>query len=624
MASPFDSTPSSKQRAKVTAAVSGLLRVTGALLGGYAASAALVALVAVGLIALGLARSEAVVAASLLGFVFYLLLLLWAFHIRHLSGARTRMEPRFRQSMAWLHTWAGVVIGSLLFAIFWMGTLSVFDREIDQWMQPGTRLGASAEPSAVRLDGPITDTANRLASGASQWFIRMPSERTPYVELRWRNEASKAVERRYLHPLTGAVLEHTDTLAATGFIFPFHFSLHLKWMNVGYWLVGLAGMAMLVLVVSGVVVHRKIFADFFLFRPHKRLQRASLDLHNLTGVLALPFHFVVALSGLMILFSIYWPSAHLAAYPEANDTRQAFNAEALGQYRRANAKVQTPSSASPVAPVPLASLDAMVAQAQAQWHGGQVSFVRVWHPGNANSYVELRRSHADSVTMHLDQVYLDAATGAVLQRFEAAPVATVSRFINGLHFIQFRHWTLRWLYFAAGLAGCAMIATGFLFWLESRRTSHAKKGLAGVRVVEALAVFSVPGILLATLAFLIANRLLPASASLGGYGRGDLEVWAFFLTWLAALAHAALRARAAWHEQALAIASLALLAVALNWGTTGQHLGETLGRGLWAVAGVDLLLLVLGALASLAAWRLTRRAPEMTARQPTAVEASPC
>jgi hypothetical protein len=142
--------------------------------------------------------------------------------------------------------------------------------------------------------------------------------------------------------------------------------------------------------------------------------------------------------------------------------------------------------------------------------------------------------------------------------------------------------------------------------------------------VEALAVFSVPGILLATLAFLIANRLLPASASLGGYGRGDLEVWAFFLTWLAALAHAALRARAAWHEQALAVASLALLAVALNWGTTGQHLGETLGRGLWAVAGVDLLLLVLGALASLAAWRLTRRAPEMTARQPTAAEASPC
>ncbi len=28
------------------------------------------------------------------------------------------------------------------------------------------------------------------------------------------------------------------------------------------------------------------------------------------------------------------------------------------------------------------------------------------------------------------------------------------RFIAGLHLIQFRHWTLRWIYFGLGLAGC--------------------------------------------------------------------------------------------------------------------------------------------------------------------------
>ncbi len=536
------------------------------------------------------------------------------------------MEPTFRKSMAGLHTWAGVVIGSLLFAIFWMGSLSVFDREIDQWMVPGTRLGATANPYAVHLDGPIADTAGRLARGASQWLVRLPNERTPYVELRWRDEGSKTFERRYLHPQTGAVLEHTDSLAATGFIFPFHYSLHLKWMNVGYWLVGLAGMSMLVLVVSGGVVHRKLFADFFLFRPRKRLQRASLDLHNLTGVLVLPFHFAVALSGLMILFSIYWPSAYMATYHEATDARQAFSAEALGQYRRAKAKVQEPTPIRPSAPLPLASLDAMVVQvqAQAQWQGAQVNLVRVWYPGNANSYVELRRSHNDSVTMHLDQMYLDAATGEVLKRFEAAPVATVSRFINGMHFIQFDHWTLRWLYFGAGLAGCVMIATGFLFWLESRRASHAQKGLVGVRVVEALTVTSVTGIMLSTMAFLIANRMLPADAGLGGYGRADLEVWAFFMVWLSALAHAALRQRAAWREQALVLAALALLAVALNWCTTGQHLGVTVGRGLWAVAGVDTLLLVLAVLAGLTGQHLTRRAQDTSVRQPTGAQGYPC
>ncbi|UUZ68857.1 PepSY domain-containing protein [Polaromonas sp. P2-4] len=111
------------------------------------------------------------------------------------------------------------------------------------------------------------------------------------------------------------------------------------------------------------------------------MQRASLDLHNLTGVLAMPFHFVIALSGIVILFSIYWPSAHHAAYPQAKDARQAFLAEGFGQYRRA--KANTPGQ-------PLASLDAMLASAEAQWQGGKANFIRVWHPGDTNSYVELR------------------------------------------------------------------------------------------------------------------------------------------------------------------------------------------------------------------------------------------
>ena len=511
------------------------------------------------------------------------------------------MEPTFRKSMAWLHTWAGVVMGSVLFAMFWMGTLSVFDREIDRWMNPGTRLSATLAGQPVKLDGPITDTAMRLAQGSSQWFIRLPSERTPAVELRWRNEASKTFERRYLHPQTGAVLTHTDTLAGTGFIFPFHFNLHIKWKDLGYWLVGLAGMAMLVLVVSGVVIHRKIFVDFFLFRPRKHTQRASLDLHNLTGVLGMPFHFVMALSGLIIFVGIYWPSSYSAAYPEAKDVpaaRQAFNKDGYGQYRRA--KAGEPGAA-------LASLDAMRAQARQQWQGGEANFIRVWQPGDKASDVELRRSYEDTVTMNLDQLYLDATSGQHLYSFTSAPVMTVQRFISGLHFIQFEHWLLRWLYFLAGLSGCILMATGFIFWLESRRASHAKKGLHGVRVVEALSVASVPGIMAATCVFFIANRLLPLDAVLGGYDRATLEMWAFYLAWLAALAHAGWRGRAAWREQTAALAVLAVLAVALNWVTTGQHLIHTLAGGLWAVAGMDLMLLGAAAIAAVTARHLGRK-----------------
>ncbi|HSV54373.1 MAG TPA: iron uptake protein [Burkholderiaceae bacterium] len=61
------------------------LRIAAALPGGYAFTAALVALLSVALPLAGLARSEAVVLAAMLGFVLYLPLLLWAFSVRSLA-----------------------------------------------------------------------------------------------------------------------------------------------------------------------------------------------------------------------------------------------------------------------------------------------------------------------------------------------------------------------------------------------------------------------------------------------------------------------------------------------------------------------------------------------------------
>lgn len=359
------------------------------------------------------------------------------------------MESTFRKSMAWLHTWAGVVIGSVLFAIFWMGTLSVFDKEIDRWMMPGTRLAPSMH--SVSLDRVAHAVTATLPADASQWRINLPTERVPVLRLSYQDGAGNAIVRQ-IDPASYQLIPDQGTRAGTGFIFPFHYGLHLKWMDLGEWLVGLAAMTMLVLLVSGVIIHKKIFAEFFTFRPARRLQRSSLDLHNLTGVLWLPFHFVITLSGLIIFIGVYFPQAHLGAYGSGNEAKAAYTAEAYGSYTRPKANQ----------PGTLASLDAMASHAEREWAGGRPFLVRVWHPQDANSYVEVRRSYAQDITMNRDQIYFDASTGAVLHRFEAAPVMTVQRFISGLHFIQFEHWTLRWLYFLAGLSGCVMIATGFL------------------------------------------------------------------------------------------------------------------------------------------------------------------
>jgi len=503
------------------------------------------------------------------------------------------MSKTFRQSMGWLHTWAGVVLGALLLAIFWMGTLSLFDREIDRWMQPDTRLAVS--PSTVDLDRIAEGAARVVPDDARRWQFMLPTEREPVVRLVYQSESGEYLNR-HLHPETGAALPEQGSLAGTGFVFPFHFSLHLNWASLGYWLVGLAGMAMLVLLVSGVIIHRKLFVDFFTFRWQRKLPRSSLDLHNLSGVLGLPFHLVMTLSGLIIFFNIYFPQAPDLAYGAEDNPRAAFVSEGFGSFSRPAAG----------APGGLASLDSMLARAEAEWGGGKPYFVRVWHPGDAASYVEMRRSFAEQVTMNRDQIYFAATTGDVLHRFEAQPVMSAQRFISGLHFIQFDHWPLRWLYFVLGLSGCVMIATGYIYWLETRRKRHEKLGLPGVRIVEGLTIGSVTGIIIATLAFFITNRLLPLGASFAGYERAALEVWAFYLVWLATFAHAWLRPGRAWREQCWVIAVLALVAPVLNWVTTGDHLLKTVLEGYWPVAGMDLLLLTGAGVAVYAARRLSR------------------
>ena len=504
------------------------------------------------------------------------------------------MEQGFRASMNWLHTWSGVVLGGLLFAIFWMGTLAVFDREIDRWMAPTIRLPAAEKPFSLEVLRPMYDAA--AAAKSPTFSVGLPTDRDAAIRVLWRDQTGPV--HRFVDPGTGTVLPDPETLGGTRFIFPFHYMLHIRIQNIGYWLVGLAGMAMMALCVSGVIIHRKIFTDFFTFRPARKPRRLILDLHNVTGVLGLPFHFLITLSGLVIFWATYFPSSWQVTY---NGDRLAFFADAFGNV------IPKGRSGEPGG---MASFDAMAGEARRLWDGSALRYVFVRNPGDAKSVVQIGRLDEGIVSSTYDAAYFDGPTGALISyRNGTAPVMSAQRFISGFHFIQFRHWSLRWIYFGLGLAGCVLIATGYLFWLESRRKKHAQLGLRGVRIVEGLAVGSVTGMMIATVAFFVVNRLLPLGASALGQDRAALEVWTFYLVWLASFPHAWARPQRAWMEQCWTLAALAAAAVLLNWVTTGDHLLRSLShRHLWPIAGMDILLLAGAAIAAVAALRLTRPA----------------
>jgi uncharacterized iron-regulated membrane protein len=84
--------------------------------------------------------------------------------------------PGIRQSMSSLHTWAGLLLGWVLYAMFLTGTVSYFKDELSQWMRPElARL--SQVPDRAVVAQRIADELGNIAPGTSQWSIRLPDER---------------------------------------------------------------------------------------------------------------------------------------------------------------------------------------------------------------------------------------------------------------------------------------------------------------------------------------------------------------------------------------------------------------------------------------------------------------
>ncbi|EJN35547.1 putative iron-regulated membrane protein [Pseudomonas sp. GM78] len=504
------------------------------------------------------------------------------------------MKEGFRQAMAWLHTWAGLIFGWLLFAIFLTGTLAYFKGETNHWMQPEIPARSVSTEASLAL---AQTYLQQHAPGAARWIIDLPGARDPRLSVRWQQTPAKPGTRgqlteKLLDPQTGNEVQGRDTRGGE-FFYRFHFQLQMPYPW-GRWLSTLAAMVMFVALISGIITHKKIFKDFFTFRPRKG-QRSWLDGHNAVGVLVLPFHLMITYSSLVIFMAMVMPASMLAAY---KGDAQAFYGEV---FPAAN----TPPSAGQ--PAPLVALAPLLEQAREQWAGGRAARVTVSNPGDVNASVVLARESADRVVYDYGSaVTFNGVSGQLLDSTppRTLPMAIAGGFY-GLHMGHFAGPVLRWLYFICGLAGTAMIGTGLVIWLGKRQLKHAKSGVMPfeLRLVEVLNIASMAGLLVAVAVFFWANRLLPVEMA----GRADWEVNSFFVVWGLSMLHAMVRrGRAAWIEQLTLAAALFGAVPLLNALTTPYHLVVTLAGGDWAMAGFDLACLASGLLLGWAAWKMQR------------------
>ena len=518
-------------------------------------------------------------------------------------------QPRgIRQTMVELHTWAGLLAGWILYAMFLTGTVSYFKDEISQWTRPELPHQVSL-PDLPGVAQRITNTLSSTAAGSEQWSMQLPTPRSNVGSAFWRVPPVAGSKRGFAEatfdPSTGGKVVARDTLGGD-FFYRFHFQFYYLPIPWARWLAGLCAMFMLVAIVSGVITHKKIFTDFFTFRWGKG-QRSWLDAHNAFSVFGLPFHLMITYTGLVTLMGMYMPWGTQLAITTP-DQRQQLN-DQLSAYIQPG----TPTGIK----ADLAPVDAMVRQAEARWGRGNATRVTITLPGDKGARVAVARGEAARVAMSPQYMLFDGSTGSLLDVKDKVGGAAETRgVLYALHMGRFSDLQLRWLYFIVSLAGTAMVGTGLVMWTVKRRLRLAdpQRPHVGFRLVERLNISAIAGLSVAMTAFLWGNRLLPTVLE----KRADTEVNLFFAAWGATLLYALIRpAKRAWVELLwLATALLALLPVVSAF-TTQRWFWHSVTHGDWVYAGFDLMLWAFAALHAVLAVRVSR-APVVEKKNRTA------
>lgn len=501
--------------------------------------------------------------------------------------------------MAGVHTWAGLLFGWLLYFMFVTGTLGYLDSEIDRWMRPELPPAQYSLPPASTAQHAL-DYLQAHAPAARRWTIQMPMDRNePYLRVQWQPvQAGQGAVIAWLDARTGERIAVRDTGGGQT-LYQMHWRLHYMPQAIVEWIVALVSMALLLALLTGIVVHRRFFADFFTLRLGKG-QRSWLDAHNLASVATLPFQLMISYSGLVFLMFSFMPLIASAWYGLSPDAGRTFYSELFPPMAVA------PASSNRIAPVPMLHV---LEQVKAHWNGAEAAMLDIHNPGDGNARIHVIGNFASVPVRSAGVLVFDGVDGSLLAErsaWQSTPRAARDLLL-GLHEGLFADAVLRTMYLLSGLLGCVMNATGMVLWAVKRRQREARSRSgtsSGTEWMERLNPGIIFGLPIAIASYFWANRLLPVDMA----ARAAYEVHVLFGVWLAMLLHAALSASGqAWRVQAWGAALAFGTLPALNMMTTHRHLGQSLPAGDWVMAGLDLGALALGCAFALGAWAMKAR-----------------
>lgn len=407
--------------------------------------------------------------------------------------------------MIWLHTYSGLYAGWLIFVVFLTGTLSYYNQEISHWMTGNT---IAHQDQSQLIDNGL-QTLQEKAPTASMWYIRLPDERGGQYRVFYRQ--GKEQKSIYLDPIS---LNEIDTPVTKGgnFFRTFHYTLSLRQWG-GRYFTGIAAMLMLIAIFSGIYTHRRFFKDFFTLRNKDKL-KFTIDFHAISGVITIPFGFMICFSALLIYISMYQPFAINQYYESYRDLD-----------KQVSTKHQTVKASGTTRTEPFAMKRYQPELEQIWGNEYQLISVMINQPADINAQLIFSQQKTDILSSKAETI---AFTEQGVSQVEDERLARmVRRVFYGLHEAHFATPLSRAMFFILGMFSTVLITTGMVIWLTKVQQKHQPSSFSLVDKLNNAVFYG--------LSLAIAGYFLASKMSILSLSAAHLELPIFFYTWLASL-----------------------------------------------------------------------------------------
>lgn len=362
-----------------------------------------------------------------------------------------------------LHSWSGIVLGMLLYAVIFTGTVAVVSDEVGEWSNSNLNQQMLA----------TQDVDNVLATLAAQTDRAYLEEISAYEDHRQnlvfffhthkQNPSGVMDEYGVQYKVNGQgeivqqregfgsdIYAQDDSYALSRFLVSIHTELHLPapW---GLILTGILGLAMLVAAVSGFMMHRHLFTDLFTIRKQRDGKPLKRDSHTVAGTWSIPFAILLAFTGSFFSFATAFGLPAMAVVAFGGD-QEAMMHTLVGEQAH---KSEAPQDS--------ASINGMLADAIGN-QSAVPTFIAISHWGTESASLTAFFMPTEGEVGFAQRVY-DATNGEFVEYkplVGTVPSAgsAIMSLIYPIHFGTFAGLMSKIIWISLGVASCYVTITG--------------------------------------------------------------------------------------------------------------------------------------------------------------------